>query len=42
MFAFTFKEKLKIQGHPPFKVSLSCTTACIMIVYEKVMKSGTN
>ena len=38
----TFKEKLKIQGHHPFKLGLSFTTACIMIVYENVMKSGTN
>ena len=38
----TFKEILKIQGHHPFKLSFPFTTTCIMIVYENVMKSGTN
>ena len=38
----TFKEKLKIQGHHPFKLGFSFTSTCIMIVYENVMKSGTN
>ena len=35
-----FKEKLKIQGHHPFKLGFDFTT--IIIVYENVMKSGTN
>ena len=34
----TFKGKLKIQGH----LGIGFTTTCIMIVYENVMKSGTN
>ena len=38
----TFKEKLKIQGHHPFKLCFGFTTTCLMIVYENVMKSGTN
>ena len=38
----TFKEKLKIQGHHPFKFSFGFATTCIMIVYENVMTSGTN
>ena len=38
----TFKEKLKIQGHHPFKVGIGFTMTCIMIVYENVMKFGTN
>ena len=39
----TFKEKLKIQGHHPFKLGFGFTTTCIiMIVYENVMTSGTN
>ena len=38
----TFKEKLKIPGHNPFKLGFGFTTACIMIVYENVMKSGMN
>ena len=36
----TFKEKLKIQGHHPFKVGFGFTITCIMIVYENVIKSG--
>ena len=36
----TFKEKLKIQGHHPFKFGFGLTTTCIMIVNENVMKSG--
>ena len=38
----TFKQKLKIQGDHPFKLGFAFTTTCIMIVYENVMKSGTN
>ena len=38
----TFKKKLKIEGHHPFKLRFGFTTTCIIIVYEKVMKSGTN
>ena len=39
----TFKEKLKVQGHHPFKLGFGLTTICIMLVYKKnVMKSGTN
>ena len=38
----TFKEKLKIQGHHPYKLGFSFTTTCIMFIYENVMKSGTN
>ena len=38
----TFKEKLKIQGHHPFKLDSGFTTTCIIIIYESVMKSGTN
>ena len=38
----TLKEKLKIQGHHPFKLGFVFTTTCIMIVYENVMKSGMN
>ena len=38
----TFKEKLKIQGHHPFKFGFGFTTTCKMIVYENVMKSGAN
>ena len=38
----TFKEKLKIQGHHPFKLGSGVTSTCIMIVYENVMISGTN
>ena len=38
----TFKEKLKIQGQHPFKLGFDLTTTCIMIVYENVIKSGTN
>ena len=38
----TFNEKLKIQGHHPFKLGFGFTTTCIIIVYENVMKSGTN
>ena len=37
-----FKEKLEIQGHRPFKLAFGFTTTCIMIVYENVIKSGTN
>ena len=37
----TFKEKLKIQGHYPFKVGFGFTTTCIMNVYEYVMKFDT-
>ena len=37
----TFKEKLKLQGHHPFKLGFGITTACIMIVHENVIKSGT-
>ena len=38
----TSKEKLKIQGHHPFKLGFGFTATCIMIVYENVMKSGVN
>ena len=38
----TFKEKLKIQVHHPFKLRSGFTTTYIIIVYENVMKSGTN
>ena len=38
----TLKEKLKIQGHHPFKLGFSFTKTCIMIVSENVMKSGRN
>ena len=38
----TFKGKLNIQGHHPFKLGFGFTTTCIMIVYENVMESGTN
>ena len=38
----TLKEKLKIQGYHPFKLGFGFTITCIMIVYEDVMKSGTN
>ena len=38
----TFKEKLKIQGHHPFKLGFGFTMTCLMIVYDNVMKSGTN
>ena len=38
----TFIKKLKSQGHHPFKLGFGLTTTCIMIVYENVMKSGTN
>ena len=38
----TFKEKLKIQGHHPFKLGFGFTTTCIMVVFETVMKSGAN
>ena len=38
----TFKEKLKIQGPHPFKLGFGFTMIYIMIVYENVMKSGTN
>ena len=38
----TFKEKLKIQRHHPFKFGFGFTSTCIMVVYENVMKSGTN
>ena len=31
----TFKEKLKIQGHHPFKLGFGLTTICIMLVYKK-------
>ena len=38
-----FKEKSKIiQEHHPFKLGFGFTTTCIMIVYENVLKSGTN
>ena len=37
-----FKEKLKIQGHHPFKLGFGYITTCLMIVYENVKKSGTN
>ena len=33
----TFKEKLKIQGHHPFKLGFDFTTTCTMIVYENVI-----
>ena len=36
------KKNWKIQGHHLFKVGFGFTTTCIMIVYENVMKSGTN
>ena len=38
----TFKEKLKIQGHHPFKLCFGFTTTRLMTVYGNVMKSGTN
>ena len=38
----TFKEKSKIQRHHPFKLGFGFTTTRIMIVYENVMKYGTN
>ena len=38
----TFTEKMKIQGNHPFKVGFGFTTTCILIVYEPVMKFGTN
>ena len=38
----TGKEKLKIQGHHPFKLGFGFTTICIIIVYENVIKSGKN
>ena len=38
----TIKEKLKIQGHHPFKLGFGFTTICIMIIYENVMESGTS
>ena len=38
----TFKEKLKIQKHRPFKLDFSFTTTCIMTVYENVLESGMN
>ena len=38
----TFKEKLKIQRHHPFKLGLGFTLTCIMVVYENVVQSGTN
>ena len=37
-----FKEKLKIQGHYPFKLGFGFTTTCTMNVYEYVMKFDTN
>ena len=42
LLLMTFKEKLKFQGHHPFKSGFGFTTTCIMIVCENVMKSGTN
>ena len=36
----TLKEKLKSQGHHPFKLGFSFTKTCIMIVSENVMKSA--
>ena len=38
----TFKEKLKIQKHHPFKLGFGFTMTCEMIVYENVMNSGMN
>ena len=38
----TFKETLKVQGHHPSELGFGFTMTCIMIVYENVMKSGTN
>ena len=38
----TFKETLKIRRHHPFKLDFGFTTTCIMIVYENIMKSGTD
>ena len=38
----TFKEKLTIQGHHPFKLGFAFSPTCIMTVCENVMKSGTN
>ena len=38
----TCKKKLKIQGHYPFKLSFDFIMTCVMIIYENVMKSGTN
>ena len=37
-----FEEKLKIQRHHPFKLGFGFTMTCLMIVYENVMKFGTN
>ena len=37
----TFKEKLKIKGHHPFKLGFGFTLTHIIIIYENVMKSGT-
>ena len=34
----TFKEKLKIQRHHPFKLGFGFTITCLMIVYEDFMK----
>ena len=39
---WTLKNKLKIQGHHPFKLGFGFTTTRMIIVYEHVMKSGTN
>ena len=37
-----FKDKLKIQRHHPFKFGFGFSSTCIMVVYENVMKFGTN
>ena len=38
----TFKEKLKIQRHHPFKLGFGFISTCIMSFYENVLKYGTN
>ena len=38
----TFKEKLKIQEHHPFKLRFEFTTTCFMIVHENIIESGMN
>ena len=38
----TFEKKLKTQGDHLFKLGFGFTTTCKMIIYENVMKFGTN
>ena len=38
----TFKEKLKIKGHHPFKLGFGFTPTYVIIIYENAVKSGTN